>query len=95
MIKNMELVHFTGLMEENITVHGKMENSMDVDNITSSLVKNVLDNGSMENELSGLIKVFQNKLDDYPMFHYFIYNVHLYQSIELWNIFKIIKIKSG
>jgi len=68
----MEPAHFTGLMEENTMVHGRMESSMVVDNTILFLVKNGLDNGLMEKELSGLIKEFQNKLDDYPMFHYFM-----------------------
>jgi hypothetical protein len=70
----MEPAHFTGLMEENTTVHGKMESSTVVDNTILFLVKNGLDNGLMEKELSGLIKEFQSKLDDYPLFHYFIEN---------------------
>ena len=72
MTKSMEPVHFTGLMEENITVHGKMESSTAVVSITLFLVKNVLDNGLTEKELNGLIKELQNNLDDYPMFHYCI-----------------------
>ena len=46
----MEPAHFTGLMEENITVHGKMESSTVVDNTILFLVKNGLDNGLMAKE---------------------------------------------
>ncbi len=50
MIKNTELEHFIGLMEENIMVHGRMESNMAVENISLFLDKKGLDNGSMEKE---------------------------------------------
>jgi hypothetical protein len=50
MIKNTELEHFIGLMEENIMVHGRMENNMAVENISLFLDKKDLDNGLMEKE---------------------------------------------
>lgn len=37
MIKNMDMVHFSGQMEGNMSGTGKMESSMEGDNITCRL----------------------------------------------------------
>jgi len=57
MIKCMDMVHFIGLMEENIKVLGKMENNMEKDNIIYLMVNLKLENGLMVKKVNGLLKL--------------------------------------
>lgn len=63
-IKNMELEHFIGLMEENTMGLGKMASNMVGASITSPLEKKRLDSGYKANGLNSGSSKLQLKLND-------------------------------
>src|SRR5580700_2947116 len=53
MTRKKDMEYFSGLMEGDMMEHGKMENSMEKENIPQHLVKQKEDNGPKEKELLG------------------------------------------